>query len=262
VPLSLADAACSGPRTVGAGTAAGPRGRAPTLCGVGARRVPGGAPPGCGAPGAWGLVPLPCPGGPTGCRVPGSLGRRGLVGGGARWPSEGVQDVLHGGQRGRSSRAGRARARGLEYCRRCRCGCWSDARASRLRLAARFRRRRRRRRRAESRSLIVVTRDSSAWRRLQRQTIARAAERAQACAICGLRIRYDARDRNADDAPSVDHIRSWRDYPDLRLDPANLRVVHQVCNRARGVGGGLPGMGNQSRRWGAPGPGGPLGRGG
>ena len=73
------------------------------------------------------------------------------------------------------------------------------------------------------------------------------------CRICGQPIKWDAHDPNADDAPSVDHIRSWRDHPDLRLDPTNLATVHQACNRAKGARPqALPSIGNQSRQWGRP----------
>ncbi|MCR2051807.1 HNH endonuclease [Actinomyces bowdenii] len=97
-----------------------------------------------------------------------------------------------------------------------------------------------------------VTRDSRAWRNLQRSTIAAAARRNQRCALCGLTINYNARNRNADDAPSVDHIKPWRDHPNLRVDPANLQIVHQACNRAKGTTNGPPSISNTSRPWGQP----------
>ena len=99
---------------------------------------------------------------------------------------------------------------------------------------------------------MSITRDSAAWRNLQRATINTAARRNQPCALCGLAINYNARNRNADNAPSVDHIKPWRDHPNLRTDPTNLQIVHQSCNRAKGVTSGLPSISNQSRRWGQP----------
>lgn len=97
---------------------------------------------------------------------------------------------------------------------------------------------------------MSLTRDARAWRNLQQITITAAARRNAPCALCGLPINYRARNKNADDAASVDHIKPWRDHPNLRLDPANLQIVHQACNRAKGATSGPPSIGNTSRRWG------------
>lgn len=97
-----------------------------------------------------------------------------------------------------------------------------------------------------------LRRDSRAWRALAAQIRTRDRNAGRGCGICGQPINWGARDPRADDAPSVDHIKSWRDHPDLRLDPANLVTVHQACNRAKGMRpAALPSIGNQSRRWGA-----------
>ena len=98
-----------------------------------------------------------------------------------------------------------------------------------------------------------LRRDSRIWRTLAAQVRARDKAAGTPCRICGQPIKWDAHDPNADDAPSVDHIRSWRDHPDLRLDPTNLATVHQACNRAKGARPqALPSIGNQSRQWGRP----------
>lgn len=99
----------------------------------------------------------------------------------------------------------------------------------------------------------ALRRDSRVWRTLAAQVRARDKAAGTPCRICGQPIKWDAQDPNADDAPSVDHIRSWRDHPDLRLDPTNLATVHQACNRAKGARPqALPSIGNQSRQWGRP----------
>lgn len=72
------------------------------------------------------------------------------------------------------------------------------------------------------------------------------------CSICGQPINYAAH-YQAPDAPTVDHIRSWRDYPELRSDPANLAMAHRSCNTAKGVRlSALPAHGNASRDWSQP----------
>lgn len=99
--------------------------------------------------------------------------------------------------------------------------------------------------------MTVTRRDSSAWRAVATQVRARWQANKQPCNICGQPINWDARDPNADDAPSVDHIKPWATHPELRLDPANCAVTHQACNRAKGAKRqALPSIGNQSRRWG------------
>ena len=88
-----------------------------------------------------------------------------------------------------------------------------------------------------------LRRDSRVWRTLAAQVRARDKAAGTPCRICGQPIKWDAHD----------HIRSWRDHPDLRLDPTNLATVHQACNRAKGARPqALPSIGNQSRQWGRP----------
>ena len=97
---------------------------------------------------------------------------------------------------------------------------------------------------------MTITRDSRAWRTLKKRVLTQARQTKPPCAACGLPINYQTRNPNADNAPSVDHIRPWRDHPNLRLDPANLRVIHQACNRAKGTTTHTPSLGNTSRQWG------------
>ncbi|THV27929.1 HNH endonuclease [Glycomyces paridis] len=47
---------------------------------------------------------------------------------------------------------------------------------------------------------------------------------------------------------SVQHIKSWKDFPELREDPANLDAAHLSCNSAGEAGTGS-GLGTPSRRW-------------
>ncbi|WP_413228096.1 HNH endonuclease signature motif containing protein [Actinomyces faecalis] len=98
---------------------------------------------------------------------------------------------------------------------------------------------------------MVTRRDDRRWRRVAAQVRTRWRTQHLPCGICGQPIDWDARDPNSDDAPSVDHIKPWRDFPALRLDPANCRVTHQSCNRSKGTqAAALPSIGNQSRAWG------------
>jgi hypothetical protein len=47
---------------------------------------------------------------------------------------------------------------------------------------------------------------------------------------------------------SVQHIKSWKDFPELREDPSNLDAAHLGCN-ATGQAGTGSGLGTPSRRW-------------
>lgn len=69
------------------------------------------------------------------------------------------------------------------------------------------------------------------------------------CYLCGQPIDYAARNPNDDEAFSLEHIKSWRDYPELRYDPANAASSHQRCNKAKGNRPLEPGLGNRSREW-------------
>ena len=69
------------------------------------------------------------------------------------------------------------------------------------------------------------------------------------CYLCGQPINYLARSQYADDAFSVDHIKSWRDYPELREDPANLASAHLLCNKQKGSGPLASSLGIRSREW-------------
>lgn len=69
------------------------------------------------------------------------------------------------------------------------------------------------------------------------------------CYICGQPINYGAKDPNADDAFSLDHIKPWEHFPELRTDPANMASTHQLCNKQKGDRELAPGLGNRSREW-------------
>lgn len=91
----------------------------------------------------------------------------------------------------------------------------------------------------------------SRWRRVQKQFMRNARYNKLPCALCGQPINYTTRNPNDWDAPSVDHIKPWIYAPELRLDPANLQIAHQECNKIKGTGKqAMPSIGNQSRQWG------------
>jgi 5-methylcytosine-specific restriction endonuclease McrA len=94
-------------------------------------------------------------------------------------------------------------------------------------------------------------RSNRRWRRLAHTIRTRDRNNGRGCAICGQPINWDTRNPNADDAPSVDHVKPWAHNPELRYDPDNLQTVHQACNRTKGTRqAALPSIGNQSRDWG------------
>lgn len=73
------------------------------------------------------------------------------------------------------------------------------------------------------------------------------AARLQPCARCGQAINYDATWPDPDSF-SAGHIKSWRDHPELREDPANLRPEHLDCNQSAGKQEDT-GTGVTSRQW-------------
>ena len=73
------------------------------------------------------------------------------------------------------------------------------------------------------------------------------AARLQPCQRCGQRINYDAQPGEPD-AFNAGHIKSWRDHPELREDPSNLRPEHESCNKSAGVRETLQ-FGTTSRVW-------------
>lgn len=100
----------------------------------------------------------------------------------------------------------------------------------------------------------MVERDSHEWKRLRKQLLKQARANQTPCAICAMKVNYRTRDYNAPDAPTVDHIRSWRDHPELRRDLGNLQIAHRSCNTSKGVrtqDQTIPKIGNQSRNWNA-----------
>lgn len=74
------------------------------------------------------------------------------------------------------------------------------------------------------------------------------AQRKQPCARCGQRIDYTL----PPDHPQAfiaGHIKSWRDFPHLRADPANLQPEHAHCGKSAGADSGETSVGKTSRRW-------------
>jgi hypothetical protein len=57
------------------------------------------------------------------------------------------------------------------------------------------------------------------------------ARRLQPCRRCGQPIDYDAAPEDSN-AFNAGHIKSWRDHPELRDDPANLQPEHAGCGKA------------------------------
>lgn len=85
----------------------------------------------------------------------------------------------------------------------------------------------------------------SRWRKLTAEVRARRDH----CGICGQKIDYSIEDHNDPDAFTVDHIKPWKHYPELRTDPGNLRAAHRRCNSSRGTNETAPALGMTSRKW-------------
>lgn len=89
---------------------------------------------------------------------------------------------------------------------------------------------------------------------IRKRLLTQAKQQNKPCAICGQPINYTTKDFNHPDAPTVDHIRSWRDHPELRRDLGNLQIAHRSCNTSKGVrtqDQTIPKIGNTSRNWNA-----------
>ena len=73
--------------------------------------------------------------------------------------------------------------------------------------------------------------------------------RHSACWICRQPIDYTIEDHNDPKAFTVDHVKSWLFYPELRTDPRNLRAAHKGCNSSKGNREDKPDLGSTSRQW-------------
>jgi 5-methylcytosine-specific restriction endonuclease McrA len=87
-------------------------------------------------------------------------------------------------------------------------------------------------------------RRGSRWRRL----VAEQKAKQKPCWLCGHPIDYTLTSPHVDSF-TVDHKHSWRDYPDLREDPANLESAHRRCNSSKSAGPAKAGVGNNSAEW-------------
>lgn len=92
----------------------------------------------------------------------------------------------------------------------------------------------------------MATRNRS-WQE-QRNAKELKARRLQPCLRCGQDIDYEADPWTDPNAFNAGHIKSYRDFPELRGDPANLRQEHANCNKAAGVNETL-GLGVVSNDW-------------
>lgn len=74
------------------------------------------------------------------------------------------------------------------------------------------------------------------------------ARRLQPCRRCGQPIDYDAAPGEPD-AFNAGHVKSWRDHPELRSDPANLQPEHETCNKSAQHREGRADLGLTSIDW-------------
>lgn len=68
------------------------------------------------------------------------------------------------------------------------------------------------------------------------------------CWLCQQPIKYDAPAGNPD-AFEADHFYPKADYPDLALEPSNLRPAHASCNHSRGKKDAPLPLGRRSANW-------------
>lgn len=97
-------------------------------------------------------------------------------------------------------------------------------------------------------------RSSRRWLQVLVPNVKAQARAGRPCWFCGERVDVDL--PNSDEASfQVQHIKSWRDHPHLREDPANLAPSHRLCNqtngssRPRSLPEQRPPMGSPSRNW-------------
>lgn len=86
-------------------------------------------------------------------------------------------------------------------------------------------------------------RSTRRWRRLKAEVKARRGP----CFLCHQPIDYTLEWPDSGSF-SVEHIRSWHDYPHLREDPANLAAAHLGCNSAK-QDREVPSIGETSEDW-------------
>ena len=86
-------------------------------------------------------------------------------------------------------------------------------------------------------------RRGSRWVRLKAEVRARR----RPCCLCGQVIDYSLAWPDTGSF-SVQHLKSWDDYPHLREDPANLDAAHLGCNTSAGKTPG-PAIGATSEAW-------------
>lgn len=86
-------------------------------------------------------------------------------------------------------------------------------------------------------------RRGSRWNRLKANQKAKRLP----CCLCSQPIDYTL---NWPDPQSfsVQHLKDWHDYPELREDPANLDSAHLGCNSSAGQDG-KPSIGATSETW-------------
>lgn len=69
------------------------------------------------------------------------------------------------------------------------------------------------------------------------------------CHLCGMAtIDWDG-PKNEPDSFELDHIKPRRNFPELTLDPTNAAPSHHRCNRHKGAGVVVAGIGVTSEAW-------------
>lgn len=92
----------------------------------------------------------------------------------------------------------------------------------------------------------------SRWRAISKQCFLRDRTADAPCGICKGElgpIDYAAKPSSSALSYEPDHIRPWKNFPELRYEPANIQASHMTCNRSKQDKAGMTNLGNQSRNW-------------
>ncbi|WP_080651188.1 HNH endonuclease [Alloscardovia omnicolens] len=93
---------------------------------------------------------------------------------------------------------------------------------------------------------------SSQGKNLRKACYQRDAHSNQPCWICHLPIDYTLgmyKPGKSTNCYEPDHVKPRAKYPELTLDPTNIRASHAHCNRSRGKKAGKNELGTPTRQW-------------
>jgi len=93
------------------------------------------------------------------------------------------------------------------------------------------------------------SKNTSRWQRVRRLAWDRDRKARAVCHICGEPIDYSLKPSSSPMAWEPDHLKPYKQAPELELDLANIAASHRRCNRQRGNGSHDNDLGMRSRIW-------------